>query len=109
MYSRLKDQLTGDLAQLRALSRGKQAFVHTIVRSFLTNVPVTLTELQAAAAERRARAETAAEGEGAQEETEPLVTPTPVPTVPPRPTVEEESDLPWSKFGLSRGFEALTS
>ncbi|GAA3955086.1 ATP-binding protein [Hymenobacter algoricola] len=55
LFAKLRRLLTPaaplyDLVQLRALSRGKQAFVHTIVRSFLTNIPVTLTELQAAAA-----------------------------------------------------------
>jgi len=39
-----------DLTQLRALARGKQAFVQTLVRSFLKNVPATLDELQTAAA-----------------------------------------------------------
>ncbi|RYU77922.1 ATP-binding protein [Hymenobacter persicinus] len=39
-----------DLTQLRTLARGKEAFVHTLIRSFLKNMPDTLTELQATAA-----------------------------------------------------------
>jgi signal transduction histidine kinase/DNA-binding response OmpR family regulator len=37
-----------DLAPLRALSRGNEAFVYRIVRSFLNNMPASLTDLRAA-------------------------------------------------------------
>lgn len=38
-----------DLTKLRAMARGREEFVHKIVRSFLQNMPGSLTELTAAA------------------------------------------------------------
>ena len=38
-----------DLTKLRALSHGREAFVLKIIRSFLSNVPASLTQLEAAA------------------------------------------------------------
>ncbi|MBC6991844.1 response regulator [Hymenobacter sp. BT491] len=38
-----------DLTHLRDLSRGREAFVAKIIRSFLTNIPVSLEELRVAA------------------------------------------------------------
>ncbi|MCA8832151.1 ATP-binding protein [Hymenobacter pini] len=39
-----------DLTRLRALSHGREAFVLKIIRSFLSNVPASLVQLEAAAA-----------------------------------------------------------
>ncbi len=39
-----------DLTKLRAMARGREAFVGKIIRSFLTNTPATLAQLQEAAA-----------------------------------------------------------
>ncbi|GAA4377550.1 PAS domain-containing protein [Hymenobacter koreensis] len=45
-----KPGLAYDLAPLRELSRGREVFVHKIVRSFLANIPGSLAEIEAAAA-----------------------------------------------------------
>ena len=41
---------TSNLAPLREMAKGREAFVHKIVRSFLTNMPNSLAQLKAAGA-----------------------------------------------------------